>query len=149
MRERATPALETMPWSRGERFVVTAGVLLAADLALVPWHRFRLDRTLERFGIQVPSFRLDRTGLQDPYALLGVAAFVVVLAMVVHVLATRLHDALRPAAQAQLIGGAVVLGLVVAKMLAHNRFLGPGAWAGVVLAGGVAFGGYLISQHSP
>ena len=144
---RATPALRA--WSRGERLVVAAGVLLAADLAFVPWHRIRLDRTVERFGVQVPSFRLDRTGLQDPNALLGVAALVVALVMVAHVVATRLHAALRPAAQAQLIGGAVVLGLVVAKVLAHDQFLGPGAWAGLVLAGGVAFGGYLIAQHFP
>ena len=144
---RATPALRA--WSRGERFVVAAGVLLAADLAFLPWHRIRLDRTVERFGVQVPSFRLDRTGLQDPNALLGIAALVVALAMVAHVLATRLHAALRPAAPAQLVGGAVVLGLVVAKLLAHNKFLGPGAWAGLVLAGGVAFGGYLLAPEFP
>lgn len=126
--------------------MVIAGALLAVDLALAPWHRFRLDLSLERFGVQVPAFQLDRTGLQNPQALLGVGALVVALAMVVHVVVTRLHAGVRPAPQGQLIGGAVVLGLVCAKLLAYSRFLGPGAWAGVVLAGGVAFGGYLISQ---
>ena len=125
-----------------------AGALLAADLLLVPWHRYRLDNGLERFGVEIPSFQLDRTGVQDPYALLGIAALVVAAAMVAHVAAARLHPGVPPPGAADLIAGAVVFGLVVAKLLAHNRFLGAGAWAGVLLAAGLAAGGYALSRDT-
>lgn len=135
-------------WSRGERIVAAAGALLAADLLLLPWHRYQLDQSLERFGVDVPTFHLDRTGVQDPNALLGVAALVVALAMVAHVVSAGLHAAVPRPGQAHLIAGAVVCGLVVAKLLAHNRFLGIGAWAGFVLAVAVAAGGYLVGRDA-
>lgn len=148
MPDRGAPALRAGRWSRGERIVSAAGALLAADLALLPWHRYRLGVDLERLGVDVPAFSLDRNGLQDPHALLGIAALVIALAMVVHVVAAKLHPAVPRPGPAHLVAGAVVLGLVVAKLIAHSRFLAVGAWAGLALAAAVAFGGYLVDQEA-
>ena len=149
MADPDTPAPRGRRWSRGERIITTAGALLCADLVLLPWHRFSLDLPMEQFGVQVPSFRFDRTGVQEPYALFGIAAAVIALVMVIHVVAARRRPAVPRPGQGHLIAGAVVLGLVAAKLLAKNDFLGIGAWAGLALAAGVAYGGFALSQEAP
>lgn len=148
MTDQGEPAVPAVRWSRGERIVSAAGPLLAADLLLLPWHQYGLDVDLERLGVEVPAFSLDRNGLQDPNALLGVAAFAVALAMVVHVLAARVHASVPRPGPAHLVGGAVVFGLLVAKVLAANRFLGIGAWAGLALAAALVHGGYALEQDA-
>jgi hypothetical protein len=146
MPEQGTPA--GRGWSRGERIVTAAGALLAADLLALPWHRYSLDLSAERFGVQVPSFRIDRTAVEDPYALLGIAALVVAALMVLHIVGAKLTPALPRPGQLHLVGGAVVLGLVVAKLLANNEFLGTGAYVGAALAAGVAYGGLVLSRET-
>jgi len=135
-------------WLRGERIVAVAGILLAADLVLLPFHHDSLDLKEEEFGIAVPSFRIDLTGLQDPYKVFGIAALVVVIAMVLHILMARVTPAVPPPGQVHLVAGAVVLGLVAAKMLANHAFLGVGAWLALALAAGVAYGGYVLGQEA-
>lgn len=134
-------------WTRGEVIVVVAGLLLAGVLVAVPWHHYALSGTLRQFGVALPRFSYNRTGVQNPQAFLGGAALLVVLAMVAQVAATKLSDTIPPREQLQVVGGALVLGLVVAKLLANRHFLAPGAWLAVVLAAVVAAGGYAISQE--
>ena len=148
MTDSETPAPRGRRWSRAERIIATSGVLLAADLVLLPWHRFSLDLPTEQFGVQVPSFRIDRTGVEEPYALFGIAASVIAVGMVVHVLmASRTAAAPRPG-PVHLIAGAVVLGLVAAQLLANPDFLAIGAWAALALAFAVAYGGFALAQET-
>ncbi len=148
MADPDNPVPGVFRWSRGERIVAIAGVLLAADLVLLPFHHYSLGLKVEEFGIEVPSFRIDLTGLEDPYKVFGIAALVVVVGMVLHILTARVTPAVPPPGQIHLVAGAVVLGLVAAKMLANHDFLGVGAWLALALAAGVAYGGFLLGQEA-
>jgi hypothetical protein len=142
------PAPPGRSWTRGEVLIVAAGALLVLDLFLAPWHRFAIDVNLEQFGVDLPSFRLDRRGVQNPQAFFGIASVVVAGLMVMQIVATKVVPSVRRAEQAHLIGGAVVLGLICAKFVANNDFLGIGAWLGIALAAALAYGGFLLSQET-
>src|SRR5215213_3990393 len=96
-------------WTPGEALVVAAGALLVLDLVLAPWHRLSLDVNLDQFGVELPSFRLDRRGVQNPQAFFGIASAVLASLMVIHVVATKVLSSVRRADQLHLVAGAVVL----------------------------------------
>lgn len=125
---------------------MAAGILLAADLIALPWHHYRLD--MADLGLDVPEFNLERTGVQSPQAAFGIAAVGLALGMALHVVVAKFTSALPRAEQLHLVAGAVVLGLVLAKLLADREFLGTGAWVGTALAFAVAYGGFALSQES-
>lgn len=136
-------------WTRGERIVVGAGVLLLADLLLLPWHRYAIDTgQLAQLGIKVPSFNFDRTGVESPRAVLGILGAVVAAAMVIQVVAAKLTARVPRSGRVHLIAGPVVFGLLGAKLLTDDTFLAPGAWLGIVLAASLAYGGMIMSQES-
>lgn len=142
------PARGGRRWTRGEVLVVVTGALLVVDLLVAPWHHFAIDAGLEQFGIDLPEFSLDRRGVQDPQAFFGIASAVLASLMVVQVVAAKVSTAVPRWEQVHLIAGPVVLGLIVAKLMANNDFLGYGAWAGIALAAGLAYGGFLLSQET-
>jgi hypothetical protein len=146
MSERTGPARPGLRWTRGEIVIVVAGVLLAADLIALPWHRYHLD--LDDLGLQLPAFNLERTGVQSPQAAFGIGAVCIALGMVVHTVLAKFLPALPRLEQVHLVAGAVVLGLVLAKLLADREFLGTGAWLGTALAFAVAYGGFALSQEA-
>ena len=125
---------------------MAAGVLLALDLVALPWHRYHLD--VGDLGLELPAFNLERTGVQRPRAAFGIAAATIALAMAAHVLLAKLTADLPRLEQLHLVGGAVVLGLVLAKLLADRDFLGTGAWVGTALAFALAYGGFALSQEA-
>ncbi len=125
---------------------MAAGILLAADLIALPWHHYRLD--MGDLGLDVPAFNLERTGVQRPQAAFGIAAVGIALGMALHVVVAKFTSALPRAEQLHLVAGAVVLGLVLAKLLADREFLGTGAWVGTALAFALAYGGFALSQES-
>ena len=135
-------------WSRGETIVVVAGALLVIDLLLAPWHRFAIDVDLEQFGVELPGFRLDRRGVQNPQAFFGIASVVVAAIMVLQIVATKVLASVPRVEQLHLVAGAIVLGLVGAKLMANNDFLAYGAWFGIALAAALAYGGFLLSQET-
>lgn len=135
-------------WTRGEAIVVVAAVLLIADLVVLPFHHYAIDTSgLAKLGVHVPGFSHDVNGLGNPQAFFGIAALVVSLAMVAQIVATKVSVVPRQE-QVHLIAGPVVLGLVLAKILANHQFLGKGAWGAIVLAAAVAYGGFLLSQET-
>jgi hypothetical protein len=136
-------------WTRGEATVVVAGALLVLDLLVAPWHRFGIEASdLEQFGIELPGFQLDRRGVQDPQGSFGVAAAVLAALMVIQVVVTKFSTAMPRVGHLHLIAGAVVLGVLVAKLITNDDFLGVGAWLGVALAAALAYGGFLLSQEA-
>ncbi|HEX2048142.1 MAG TPA: hypothetical protein VHF27_10275 [Acidimicrobiales bacterium] len=146
MSDHAGPARPGRRWTRGELVIVVAGVLLAADLVTLPWHHYRLD--VQDLGLDLPSFNLERTGVQSPQAAFGIIAVGIALGMAVHVVLAKFVPAVPRLEQVHLVAGAVVLGLVLAKLLADREFLGTGAWVGTALAFTVAYGGFALSQES-
>jgi hypothetical protein len=50
--------------------------------------------------------------------------------------------------QIHLFAGAVVLLLLLLKLVAETSFLGFGSYLGLLLAAGLAYGGYLVNQES-
>lgn len=136
-------------WTRGEATIVVAGALLVLDLLVAPWHSFGIDVSdLEQFGIEVPGFELDRRGVQDPQGSFGIVAAVLAALMVIQVSATKFTTAMPRVGHLHLVAGAVVLGVLVAKLITNDDFLGFGAWLGVALAAALAYGGFLVSQEA-
>lgn len=127
----------------GGLLVVGAGALLVLDLVLLPWHRYDVDVSAADLGIDLPSFRLDRTGVQSPDAALGLAAALLAAAAVALVV---LHGVRRPP-QAELVAGSVALGLLMAKLFSDTAFLGIGAYAGVALGAALCLGGLLLARE--
>lgn len=144
-----SPTLRRRGLSRGEATVIVAGTLLVLDLLVAPWHDFGVDVSeLRQFGIELPSFHLRRRGVQSPNAFFGIAAAVIAALMVADLLAARLSPAVPRIEQIHLVAGAIVLGLVVAKLLANDDFLAVGAWLAIGLAAALAYGGFLLSQET-
>ena len=129
--------------SRGERTIVIAGVLLVIDLLFLPWH-----------SITVPYIgSVDRNGISSPNAFLGFLAALGAAAMVAQVIVSRFTSATVPELpvpwpRAHMIGGLAVAGLLLLKLLLQTSFLGFGAYVGILVAAGLAFGGYTVNQES-
>src|SRR5687768_7956075 len=97
--------------SQGERIVLVAGVLLIADLVLLPWHDIELGGDLE--GLVDTTL----TGVQAPYAAYGVVAVILTGLMVVQIVLSRLLSVRLPAPGVPWIAVHLVAGIFVAVML--------------------------------
>ncbi len=126
--------------SRGERVVLLAGAFLLLDLAFFPWHRYDLALLL--------GGDPTRTALQTPNALQGTIAFLVTVAMVAQVVMTRFtSQQVNPAlVRLQPAAGLAVLGLLAWKLAIDLSELSVGAYLGIVLAGILAYGAFLMSR---
>jgi hypothetical protein len=130
--------------SRGDRIVVITGALLVIDLLFLPW-----------ISISVPVIGtvVSYTGISAPNGFLGFLAALVAAAMVAQILVSKfttakLPDLPVPWPRAHMLGGLVVLGLLLLKLLLHTNLLGFGAYLGILFAAGLAFGGYTVNQES-
>lgn len=136
-------------WTRGEGIVIVAGMLLAIDLLVLPWHHYFVDVDTGSLGIELPTFSYDRTGVQTPNPGFGIAALVLALGMVVQVVAARYVRSVPKMGQIHLLAGPAVFGLLLAKLIIDDEFLGTGAWLGLLLGAAMGLGGYLLSQDAP
>ena len=129
--------------SRGERIVVIAGGLLVIDLLFLPWH-----------SITVPFIgSVNRNGISSPNGFLGFLAALAAAAMVAQIVLSRftsakLPDLPVPWPRAHMLGGLVVVALLLLKLILQTDFLSFGAYLGIVVAAGLAFGGYTVNQES-
>jgi hypothetical protein len=131
----------------GERIVAGAGVLLIIDLLFFPWHHVSVSFR----GFTVAT--VNRTALQSPRGYLGILAFIITIAMVAQIVlakltSVKLPEISMPWSQAQLIAGFTVLGLLVLKLVLKTDFLGFGAWLGIILAGAVAYGAFMVHREA-
>ncbi|MFN2506286.1 MAG: hypothetical protein ABR540_19075 [Acidimicrobiales bacterium] len=137
----------------GRRLVLVTGLLLALDLLFLPWHHFDVD--LGRFGVSTEGVDLDRSGVQSPQRLLGMLALVLALALVVYVVPEvvgRGRESSRAANAREwfpLFAGPAVLALLLLKLVLEPDFLGIGAWVGVLLGAGLAYGAFALGQEAP
>jgi hypothetical protein len=129
--------------SRGDRIVVIAGALLVIDLLFLPWH-----------SISVPFLgSVNQSGISGPNAFLGFLAALIAAAMVAQILVSKFTTAKFPDLpvpwpRAHMLGGLVVMGLLLLKLILQTSFLSFGAYLAIVLAAGLAFGGYSVNQES-
>ena len=132
--------------SQGERIVLVGGLLLIADLLLLPWYDIDL-------GALDEVVNTTATGVQQPYAGYGVAAVVLALAMILQIvltrlLAVRLPDPPVPWSQIHLILGIFVAVVLVIKLVRLTDSLGYGAYSGILASILVAYGGYRIASDA-
>jgi hypothetical protein len=128
----------------GDKIVLGAGGLLILDLLFFPWHKISVASIVD----------VNRTGVQSPNSFYGVLALLLVLVMVAQVVVSKLTGAKLPEIpvpwpRVHLIAGVAVFVLLLLKLLVETRFLGFGAFLGLILAAAVAFGGYTISREAP
>lgn len=129
--------------SRGEKVVMRAGGVLLVDLLFFPWHRF--TGPIGLFGISDPT----RTAVQTPNSLQGTIAFLVTVAMVAQILMAR-SSSTRPnptLIRLQPVGGMAVLAVLAWKLAIDTSYLSVGAYLGIALAAGVAYGGVLRGKE--
>ncbi len=129
--------------TRGDKIVLGTGLLLVLDLLAFPWHKITVANLLS----------VSRTGVQSPNSVYGVLALLLAIVMVAQVVASKLTSAKLPEiplpwGQVHLIAGAAAFALLLLKLLVETDFLGFGAFLGVILAAGLAFGGFTISQEA-
>jgi hypothetical protein len=116
------------------RLVVVSGFLLLATLFFAPWY----DR-----GFLI-GYEVTRTSVEPPQGWLAVLAWLTTLALLVEVVVTRISTTGLPQVSVpwiriQLVQAAAVFVLVAFKVLV-TRYYAWGAWLGLVLAGGFAYG---------
>lgn len=128
---------------------MAAAMLLVADLLVLPWHHYFVHVDTANLGIQLPSFSYNRTGVQSPNASLGIVAVAVAAVMAVQVVVVRLTRPTPRMVQVHLVLGPAVFGLLIAKTLGDNNFLGVGAWLGLLFGAALALGGVLVGQDAP
>lgn len=135
--------------TNGEKVVGIGGVLLVIDLLFLPWHSYH-------FGLgRVAGLSVTVTAhaVEGQNAFLGVLALLATIAMVAVVVVTRftsakVPDLPVPLGQAMFFVGIGVIGLLVLKLISATDNLGFGAWLGLLLGGGVAYGGVLYRQEA-
>lgn len=131
--------------TRPRLIVIVAGVLLIADLILLPWTRYAIDVDTQGLGFELPEFSFERTGVQAPFPLLGVAALVAAGLTVALAVSGVRGRATAQSEHMQVILGATAFGFLAAKAIAGD-YLSTGAWIGLLLGAALAFGAFLVSQ---
>lgn len=126
----------------GDRIVAGTGIALVIDLLFLPWH-----------NIDVGIISVSRTAIQSPNGIWGILALLLALAMVAVVVVnrlttTQLPDLPVPWTQAMFFAGIAVAALLVLKLLVETDFLGFGAFLGILLAAGMAYGAFLMGKES-
>lgn len=134
--------------TRGEKIILATGVLLIIDLVALPWHHVSLGRLSELTGVSV-----NRTAIQSPHGVYGWLALLLALVMVAQIVVARFTTAKLPEipvpwAQVHLVAGVVTLALLLLKLVVETNYLGFGCFLGLLLAAGLAFGGFTVSQEA-
>ncbi len=129
--------------SLSDKIIGGTGIVLIIDLLFLPWHSIDLGA----FGGSI-----TRTAVQDPNAIWGIFALLLTIAIVA-VVAVR---ALKPETtlpdlpvtwnQAIFYAAAATAALLLLKLVIETSQLGFGAFLGIILAGGMAYGGFLKFQ---
>jgi hypothetical protein len=123
--------------SLSDRIIGGAGLALVIDLLFVPWHNFDLGVT-----------SATRAAWQSPNGFGGVFALLLTLAVLALGAVTRFTTTVPPELPLPLnrviffatIG---VLAVLLIKLISETESLSIGAYLGILLAAGLAYGGFL------
>src|SRR3990170_1340883 len=132
-----------MSLSIGEKIIIIAGVVLFID-GFLPWYSIDLG----------PFGSFTRSGWQSPGAIWSMLAILIGLAMAAVVVLKGLTEVEIPDnvggqswPRILLGGGVAALVLVVIKFLNESGDLGFGFYLGIILAGALAAGGFLMFRE--
>lgn len=125
-----------------EKIILGAGIVLIIDLVFFPWHDFDLVLV-----------SITRSGIESPNSFWGILALLVTIAMVALIVVTKfttakVPDLPVPQSQAMFIAGNVVLALLALKLLSETESLAFGAFLGILLAAGLAYGGFQMKKEA-
>jgi hypothetical protein len=140
--------------TQGDRIVLGAGILLLVSLLFFPWHHIDVASVvLPGIGAVAPGgTSVNITAVNDPHAGYGLLALILTIVMIAQIAASKLFGAQLPDPpvpwpQIHMIAGIAVFVLLLIKLLAETSSLGFGAYVGLLLAAGLAFGGYTMRQE--
>lgn len=124
----------------GDKIVAGTGIVLLISLLFFPWH------DISFFG-----FSETRSAIQSPNGFWGIIALLLTIVVAGSVIASKLFDVALPDLpipwpDAHFFGSIAVLAVLVLKLVLETEFLGWGAWLSLLLAAGMAFGGFQIKQ---
>ena len=130
----------------GDKIVAGAGIVLIIGLFAFPWHNIEFD-----FGFGAAASE-TRSAIESPNGFWGVLALLLALVLVGVVLAEKLGnvnlpDLPIPWNDAKFYAAIAILALLVIKLVVETDFLGWGAWINLLLAAGIAYGGFLIKKE--
>ena len=124
-----------------DKIIAGTGIVLIIDLLFLPWHSIDLGITT-----------FTRSGVESPNSFWGVLALLLTIAVVAVTLLrvlkpeTSLPDLPVSWDRAIFFAAAATLVLLLLKLVMEMDALGFGAWLGILLAAGMAYGGYLKYQ---
>ena len=125
-----------------DKIVAGTGIALALDLLVLPWHSVDAG----------PFGTYTRSGVESPNSFWGVLALLLTLAVVgvtlVRVFKPEVELPKLPVSwdAATFYGAAGAAGLLLLKLVIETTALGFGSYFGILLAGGMAYGGFLKFQ---
>jgi hypothetical protein len=131
--------------SLGDKIATICGIVLLIDLVFLPWHRVCVD-----FGFGGEACG-SASAIESPNGFLGILAVLLTLVIVGVLIAHKVGDVDLPELpiphpHAIFYGCIAVLVLLLLKLIIETDGLGFGAWLGILLAGGMTYGGFLIFQ---
>jgi hypothetical protein len=127
--------------SLGDKIAAACGIVLFIDLVAFPWH-----------NIDFIIGSVKRTAIQSPNSFWGFLALLLTIAVVAAIIVRKLTTAKLPDlpipwSQAIFFASIATLALLLLKLIIETSALGFGAYLGILLAAGMTYGGYLISQE--
>ncbi len=129
--------------SVGEKIIIIAGVILFI-VGFLPWYSVSLG----------PLGSVTRSGWQSPGAIWSILAVFIGLAMAGVVLLKNFTEGVIPDAVGGLSwskvflgGGVAALAFVLIKLLNESSFLGFGFYLGIITAGALAVGGFVMVRE--
>jgi hypothetical protein len=130
----------------GDKIATACGIVLLIDLVFLPWHRVCVD-----FGAFGGESCGSASAIESPNGFLGILALLLTIAIVGVLIASRVGDVQLPELPiphpaAIFYSTIAVLVLLLLKLVMETDGLGFGAWLGILLAGGMTYGGFLIFQ---
>lgn len=129
--------------SMGDKITAGAGILLILGILILPWHKISFGA----FGSATIK------AMSSPNGFWAVLAFILALAVVGSLLAEKLGNIDLPElpisiTDARFYGSIAVLALLVLKLVIETNSLGYGAFVNIILAAGMAYGGFATKQES-
>ena len=128
--------------SLSDKIVAACGLVLVIDLLFFPWHSVDLG---------IVSF--TRTAVESPNGFWGILGLLLTIAVVAITLVqvfspdTKLPELPVTWKVAIFYGSAATLAVLFLKLVIETDSLGFGAWLGLILAGGMTYGGFLKFQE--
>lgn len=131
----------------GDKVVAGTGIVLIIGLILFPWHS---APSVTVFGERIGGESISALSTHNTFW--AILALLVTIAIVGVVLAQKLGNVELPELpipwnDAKFYAAVAVLALLLLKLITETDILGWGAWVNILLAGGLAYGGFLIKQE--